>query len=148
MTSFIKFKENKNQIDFEIIDCMADIINNIVNDMYGFYKEHNIDTLITIDKRLDFHYEELKKYTYVSNFNSLTVPIHSDIIFISMHDNMLKKGRLLNILKDNIYLVQYGKKHLNIFLDAYYVFYKKHIKSKFRNTLQKILDGDIKIRKK
>ena len=43
MTKFIKFKENKNQIDFEIIDCMADIINNIVNDMYGFYKEHNID---------------------------------------------------------------------------------------------------------
>ena len=50
MSRYVQFKENKNKIEFEVIDCMADIINKIVDEMCIYYKEHNIDTLITIDK--------------------------------------------------------------------------------------------------
>ena len=148
MSRYVQFKENKNKIEFEVIDCMADIINKIVDEMCIYYKEHNIDTLITIDKRLDFHYEKIKKCIYVTEKNVLETPINSLIIYISMHDNTLKSGKLLKILNNNKYLVQQGNRHINVFLDAYYVFYERFIKSKFRNTLEKILDGEIKIKKK
>jgi len=148
MSRYVQFKENKNKIDFEVIDCMADIINKIVDEMCIYYKEHNIDTLITIDKRLDFHYEKIKKCIYVTEKNVLETPINSLIIYISMYDNTLKSGKLLKILNNNKYLVQQGNRHINVFLDAYYVFYERFIKSKFRNTLEKILDGEIKIKKK
>jgi len=147
MPRYIQFKENKNKIDFDVIDCMADIINKIVDEMYIYYKEHNIDTLITIDKRLDFHYEKIKKCIYITDKIALQTPLNSLIIYISMHDNILKSGKLLKILNNNKYLVQQGNRHINIFLDAYYVFYERFIKSKFRNTLEKILDGEIKIKK-
>jgi hypothetical protein len=147
MARHVQFKENKNKIDFEVIDCMADIINNIVDKMCIYYKEHNIDTLITIDKRLDFHYEKIKKCIYVTKEKVLETPLNSLIIYISMYDNTLKSGKLLKILNSNKYLVLHGNRHINIFLDSYYIFYERFIKCKFRNTLEKILDGEIKIKK-
>jgi hypothetical protein len=148
MTRYVVFKENKNKINIDVIDCMADIINKIVDDMCIYYKENNIDTLITIDKRLDFHYEKIKKCIYVSENKILETPLNSHIIYISMYDNTLKSGKLIKILNKNKYLVQQGNRHINVFLDAYYVFYERFIKCKFRNTLEKILDGEIKIKKK
>lgn len=61
----IHFKEKKNQLDFEIIDCMADMINHIVDDMQEYYENQNIHTLLSIDKRLEFHYDEIKNCTYI-----------------------------------------------------------------------------------
>ena len=148
MARYVSFKENKSKIIFEVIDCMADIINKVVDNMCIYYKEKNIDTLITIDKRLDFHYEKIKKCIYVTENKVLETPLNSLIIYISMHDNMLKSGKLIKILNKNKYLIQQGNRHINVFLDAYYVFYERFIKSKFRNTLEKILDGEIKIKKK
>ncbi len=148
MARYVSFKENKSKIVFEVIDCMADIINKVVDNMCIYYKEKNIDTLITIDKRLDFHYEKIKKCIYVTENKVLETPLNSLIIYISMHDNMLKSGKLIKILNKNKYLIQQGNRHINVFLDAYYVFYERFIKSKFRNTLEKILDGEIKIKKK
>jgi hypothetical protein len=148
MTRYVVFKENKNKMNIDIIDCMADIINKIVDDMCIYYKENNIDTLITIDKRLDFHYEKIKKCIYVSKNKVLETPLNSHIIYISMHDNTLKSGKLIKILNKNKYLVQQGNHHINIFLDEYYVFYERFIKCKFRNMLEKILDGEIKIKKR
>ena len=78
----------------------------------------------------------------------LETPLNSLIIYISMHDNTLKSGKLIKILNKNKYLVQQGNRHINVFLDAYYVFYERFIKCKFRNTLEKILDGEIKIKKR
>ena len=148
MTRYVVFKENKNKINNDVIDCMADIINKIVDDMCIYYKENNINTLITIDKRLDFHYEKIKKCIYVSENKVLETPLNSLIIYISMHDNTLKSGKLIKILNKNKYLVQQGNRHINVFLDAYYVFYERFIKCKFRNMLEKILDGEIKIKKR
>ena len=89
---------SKEDIDeFDVIDCMADIINKIVDQMYIYYKEHSIDTLITIDKRLDFHYEKIKKCIYITEKIALDTPVNSLIIYISMHDNTLKSGKLLKI---------------------------------------------------
>ena len=65
----IEFKEKKNQIDFEVIDCMADIINNIVDNMQEYYENQNIHTLLSIDKRLEFHYDEIKNCTYIQKNN-------------------------------------------------------------------------------
>jgi len=135
MARFVSFKENKSKIVFEVIDCIADIINKIVDEMCIYYKENNIDTLITIDKRLDFHYEKIKKCIYVTENKVLETPLNSHIIYISMYDNTIKSGKLIKILNKNKYLVQQGNRHLNVFLDAYYVFYERFIKSKFRNTL-------------
>ena len=148
MTRYVVFKENKNKMNIDVIDCMADIINKIVDKMCIYYKENNIDTLITIDKRLDFHYEKIKKCIYVTEDKVLETPLNSLIIYISMHDNTLKSGKLIKILNKNKYLVQQGNRHINVFLDAYYVFYERFIKCKFRNTLEKILDGEIKIKKR
>ena len=148
MTRYVVFKENKNKMNIDVIDCMADIINKIVDDMCIYYKENNIDTLITIDKRLDFHYEKIKKCIYVTEDKVLETPLNSLIIYISMHDNTLKSVKLIKILNKNKYLVQQGNRHINVFLDAYYVFYERFIKCKFRNTLEKILDGEIKIKKR
>lgn len=148
MARYVVFKENKNKMNIDIIDCMADIINKIVDDMCIYYKENNIDTLITIDKRLDFHYEKIKKCIYVSKNKVLETPLNSHIIYISMQDNTLKSGKLIKILNKNKYLVQQGNRHINVFLDEYYVFYERFIKCKFRNTLEKILDGEIKIKKR
>ena len=148
MTRYVIFKENKNKMNIDVIDCMADIINKIVDDMCIYYKENNINTLITIDKRLDFHYEKIKKCIYVSENTVLETPLNSLIIYISMHDNTLKSGKLIKILNKNKYLVQQGNRHINVFLDAYYVFYERFIKCKFRNMLEKILDGEIKIKKR
>ena len=148
MTRYVEFKENKNKMNIDVIDCMADIINKIVDDMCIYYKENNIDTLITIDKRLDFHYEKIKKCIYVTENKILETPLNSLIIYISMHDNTLKSGKLIKILNKNKYLVQQGNRHINVFLDAYYVFYERFIKCKFRNTLEKILDGEIKIKRR
>ena len=148
MTRYVVFKENKNKMNIDVIDCMSDIINKIVDEMCIYYKENNIDTLITIDKRLDFHYEKIKKCIYVTENKALETPLNSLIIYISMHDNTLKSGKLIKILNKNKYLVQQGNRHINVFLDAYYVFYERFIKCKFRNTLEKILDGEIKIKKR
>ena len=148
MTRYVIFKENKNKMNIDVIDCMSDIINKIVDEMCIYYKENNIDTLITIDKRLDFHYEKIKKCIYVTEDKVLETPLNSLIIYISMHDNTLKSGKLIKILNKNKYLVQQGNRHINVFLDAYYVFYERFIKCKFRNTLEKILDGEIKIKKR
>ena len=148
MTRYVIFKENKNKMNIDVIDCMSDIINKIVDEMCIYYKENNIDTLITIDKRLDFHYEKIKKCIYVTENKVLETPLNSLIIYISMHDNTLKSGKLIKILNKNKYLVQQGNRHINVFLDAYYVFYERFIKCKFRNMLEKILDGEIKIKKR
>ena len=148
MTRYVVFKENKNKMNIDVIDCMADIINKVVDDMCIYYKENNIDTLITIDKRLDFHYEKIKKCIYVTENKVLETPLNALIIYISMHDNTLKSGKLIKILNKNKYLIQQGNRHINIFLDAYYVFYERFIKCKFRNMLEKILDGEIKIKKR
>ena len=131
MTRYVIFKENKNKMNIDVIDCMSDIINKIVDEMCIYYKENNIDTLITIDKRLDFHYEKIKKCIYVSENKVLETPLNSLIIYISMHDNTLKSGKLIKILNKNKYLVQQGNRHINVFLDAYYVFYERFIKCKF-----------------
>ena len=144
----IEFKEKKNQINFEVIDCMADIINHIVDEMQEYYETQNIYTLLSVDKRLEFHYEEIKNCTYVQKNNVMNTPINSEIIYISMHDNILNKGILLKILKDDLYLIQNRNKILNVYLDSFYVFYRKYVKSKFRKLLQQILDGDLKIKNK
>lgn len=144
----IEFKEKKNQINFEVIDCMADIVNHIVDEMQEYYETQNIHTLLSIDKRLEFHYEEIKNCTYVQKNNVMNTPINSEIIYISMHDNILNKGILLKILKDDLYLIQNRNKILNVYLDSFYVFYRKYVKSKFRKLLQQILDGDLKIKNK
>ena len=153
MTKYIKFKENKNkkkenEINLEIIDCMDDILNTIDENMYIYYKELNISSLIDIDKRLQTHYEKIKNCIYITKSNVLNTPLNSLIIYISMHNNSIKSGKLLKILNNNKYLVEQGNRHINVFLDSYYVFYERFIKSKFRNTLEKILDGKIKIKKK
>ena len=144
----IEFKEKKNQIDFEVIDCMADIINNIVDNMQEYYENQNIHTLLSIDKRLEFHYDEIKNCTYIQKNNVMDTPLNSEIIYISMHDNTLRKGILLKILKDDLYLIQNRNRILNVYLDSFYVFYRKYVKSKFRKLLQQILDGDLKIKNK
>jgi hypothetical protein len=151
MTRYIKFKENKkkiNEINLEIIDCMDNILNTIDENMYIYYKELNITSLIEIDKRLQTHYEKIKNCIYITKNNVLNTPLNSLIIYISMHNNSIKSGKLLKILNNNKYLVEQGNRHINVFLDSYYVFYERFIKSKFRNTLEKILDGKIKIKKK
>ena len=65
----LNLKRKKNQIDFEVIDCMADIINNIVDNMQEYYENQNIHTLLSIDKRLEFHYDEIKNCTYIQKNN-------------------------------------------------------------------------------
>ena len=144
----ISFKEKKNKINFEVIDCMADIINKIIDEMQEYYEAQNIHTLLSIDKRLEFHYDEIKNCTFVQKNNVMDTPINSEIIYISMHDNFLRKGILLKILKDDLYLIQSGNKILNLYLDSFYIFYRKYIKSKFRKLIQQLLDGEIKIKNK
>ena len=78
----------------------------------------------------------------------MDTPLNSEIIYISMHDNTLSKGILLKILKDDLYLIQNRIRILNVYLDSFYVFYRKYVKSKFRKLLQQILDGDLKIKNK
>lgn len=144
----IEFKEKKNQIDFEIIDCMADMINHIVDNMQEYYEDQNIHTLLSIDKRLEFHYDEIKNCKYIQKENVMETPINSEIVYISMYDNTLSKGILLKILKDDLYLIQNRNRILNVYLDSFYVFYRKYVKSKFRKLLQQIIDGDLKIKNK
>ena len=144
----ISFKEKKNKINFEVIDCMADMINHIVDEMQEYYEAQNIHTLLSIDKRLEFHYDEIKNCTFVQKNNVMDTPINSEIIYISMHDNFLRKGILLKILKDDLYLIQSGNKILNLYLDSFYIFHRKYIKSKFRKLIQQLLDGEIKIKNK
>ena len=150
MKKYIKFKENKkkkNEINIEIIDCMDNILNTIDENMYIYYKDLNITSLIEIDKRLQIHYEKIKNCIYITKSNVLNTPLNALIIYISMHNNSIKSGKLLKILNNNKYLVEQGNRHINVFLDSYYVFYERFAKSKFRTTLEKILDGKIKIKK-
>ena len=91
---------------------------------------------------------ELINYKYCDYDNINTIPLGSNIKYISKKNLLKKNGFLKNIKDGSILELINTKKKWYIYTDKYYIFYKIPCNNSLKNTLQYLLDNNFGIQTK
>ena len=111
MISFIT--NYKEKYDDSIKLCVDDLIDNVIDNLYEYYKNNNIYNIILINKRLDKFTNYLVNTKYIDNNNILETPLGSYIIYITRNSLIKKSGFLVKIISEDIYKIKNYNKIIN-----------------------------------
>lgn len=145
MISFIT--NYKEKYDDSIKLCVDDLIDNVIDNLYEYYKNNNIYNIILINKRLDKFTNYLVNTKYIDNNNILETPLGSYIIYITRNSLIKKSGFLVKIISEDIYKIKNYNKIWIIYTNKYYLFYKEPVRDKLRELLNNLVNNDFRIKK-
>ena len=145
MISFIT--NYKEKYDDSIKLCVDDLIDNVIDNLYEYYKNNNIYNIILINKRLDKFTNYLVNAKYIDNNNILETPLGSYIIYITRNSLIKKSGFLVKIISEDIYKIKNYNKTWIIYTNKYYLFYKEPVRDKLRELLNNLVNNDFRIKK-
>jgi len=91
--------------------------------------------------------DDLINYKYCSVTDIDSIPLKSNIKYISKNNFIKKNGFLKEIKNSNIMHLYNSNRNWFIYVDKYYIFYKLHNKNKLKECLQNIINSDFKIKK-